>query len=611
MKRNNAPTGHLPALLSKTLPLLLALAVLILSSGCASIIPRKNKQKAEITVPNPYNVLFVTYESMNTKHMMAYGNEVETSPFSLDFSKKGALFKQCYGSSGWTSENVASLFTGTSSLMHGLYSRNHHVPAAWYTPFEMLRDGGYQIPRMQGFQADMNYNQLGFTTGVSPVPGPEIVAKKDRGPKDILQPLIWLENHGEKPFFLWFHILNTHLPYNPEGWIKNKYFKEEMIPNEESRKRVDYVRNNGVVVWGSVEFKPEEDAEAIRALYDGELYRADKLFSILNFKLRELGIEKNTIVVLSADHGEELLEHGFIGHASTAKRANLHDENVHIPLMISLPGVIPQRVVINEQVRSVDIMPTIFDLMGLDIPEYMQGKSLMPMINAPEEAKERDVIISTSYAGFKEDDPKNITHFMRAVRKDQWKLIIDDNKGVISHQLYHLKDDPGEHSDIAAQHPEKVAELQQRYDEWLADSEARKEIAKRKEYTDPSFRRTALQKFFGRFKLPPRPIPEDTPNPPQVIKPTEGELLTAASTGGMVHIAWTGKEKVPYLLEVELGEGDYNFSVFLKAKGPELQRQFSESYWNTYVADYDPARVRVKIDRPEFEWSSWRNVRLQ
>ena len=85
--------------------------------------------------------------------------------------------------------------------MHGLYSRNHHVPAAWYTPFEMLRDAGYQIPRMQGFQADVNYNQLGFTTGVNPVPGPEIVAKKDRGPKDILQPLIWLENHGEKPFF--------------------------------------------------------------------------------------------------------------------------------------------------------------------------------------------------------------------------------------------------------------------------------------------------------------------------------------------------------------------------------------------------------------------------
>ena len=593
----------------KTLtPLILTVAV---GTGCTSLIPRKNNEKANITVPNPYNVLFVTYESMNTKHMTAYGGPHDSSPFSHDFSKKGVIFNHCYSASAWTSENVASLFTGTSSLMHGLYSRNHHVPANWYTPFEMLRDAGYQIPRMQGFQADINYNQLGFTTGVNPVPGPEIVAKRDRGPKDILQPLIWLENHGEKPFFLWYHILNTHLPYNPEPWIINKFFNEEMIPNDKSRKRVDYVRNNGVCVWGSVDFVPKEDQEAIRGLYRGELYRADRMFNLLYHKLKALNLDTNTIVVLTADHGEELLEHGFIGHASTAKRANVHDECIHIPLMIVLPGEIPQRLVIDQQVRSIDIMPTIFDLMGLEIPEYMQGKSLMPMIQDPDNAEERDAIVSTSYAGFKEDDPANITHFMRAVRNKQWKLIIDDDNGEITQQLFNLQDDPGEHTDVAHQHPEVVSVLRAKYDAWAANAEDQKELFMQKQYTDPAFRRTALQKLFAKFKLPPKPIPKDCPSPPQITKPTEGQILSIETTGGLVEIEWTGMEKVPYLLEVELGEGDYNFSVFLKAKGPRLDRKFRESYWNTYVADYDPGRVRVKIDRPEYEWSSWRNVRLE
>jgi arylsulfatase A-like enzyme len=587
----------------------IALLLPILVTNC-TMLPKKMAHDKALEIKHPYNILFITYESMNTKHLQAYGYDKMTSGPTAKLAQDGVKFERCISASCWTSENVNSLFTGMSSLMHGVVTRNKHMPPEWYTPFEMLRDAGYTIPRMQGYQADINYSHLGFTTDVNPVPGPELVAKADRGPKDLLQPLVWLENNKDKPFFLWYHVLNTHLPYDPEPWAKAQFWSDDLIVNEQSRERVEYVRNNGVCVWGSVDFVPEEDAPAIRALYDGELRRAENMLLKLWRKIDALELTDKTLIVFCADHGEELLEHGFIGHASTAKRAQMFDEIIHVPLVFYLPGVIPKGVSVSEQVRTIDIMPTIFDLLGVEIPPYMQGRSLMPMITQTNR-EERTAIVSSSYAGYKEDDPDNITHYMRGVRTKDWKLIKDIDQGVESFSLYDLANDPGEKSDVAGAFPERVAELRGQLDDFQANANEKLKFFDTTTYTEPIHRTTPWKKFWSHFKFPQKPIPADVSNPPVFLTPGEGEVLTAESTQGRVHITWEGMKGVPYLLEVELGEGDYYFTTYVRGKKPEVIRTFRPSYWDTYIRDYDPARIRVKIDRPEYEWSSWRTVRLK
>jgi len=129
---------------------------------------------------------------------------------------------------------------------------------------------------------------------------------------------------------------------------------------------------------GTVNFEPE-DREPMHALYDGELALLDREIERTVKTLERMGLLENTLIIIGADHGEELLEHGFVGHASTSGEAHLYDEIVNIPFLISFPKKIPSTV-IRTQVRGIDVMPTVLDLLKIPIPDYLEGRSLMPVI---------------------------------------------------------------------------------------------------------------------------------------------------------------------------------------------------------------------------------------
>ena len=156
-----------------------------------------------------------------------------------------------------------------------------------------------------------------------------------------------------------------------------------MIPNEASRHRVLQVQTNGVLVAGAVDFKAEEDLPAITALYEADVLMMDAEFGRIVKKIEQLGLRDNTLIIFCADHGEELLEHGYIGHGSTSKDAKLFDELTHLPLLVSLPGRIPAGGVVTQQVRTIDILPTVFDQLGLPQRDYFMGESLQPLWTAP------------------------------------------------------------------------------------------------------------------------------------------------------------------------------------------------------------------------------------
>ncbi len=529
-----------------------------------------------------YNIVWITAESMKPEHLGAYGYSRPTSPNIDAFAKTGTLFKHCINPSGWTSENMVSNFTGVSSFIHGVNTREKQAPPEWYLPLEQLRDRGYLVPFLQDFQQDMNFQSLGMSGGV-----------EDRSPSR------WIEMHRDSKFFLWFHILQTHLPYDPPEPHRSLFWNDNLIPNEESAERIKAVRDYMIIPRGSIEFNPSEDLAAIQALYDGDVHAMDQQFGEIVATLDRLKLREKTIVVFSADHGDEHLEHGFIGHASTARGGTLYDEILHVPLIVSLPGVIPAGRVVSQQVRGLDVMPTLFALLGLPAEPYFFGSSLVSLMSTDSESIDRTSISVTSYRGYQETDPKKVNDFIYAVRTGDWKMIKRVAPEVPDRiELYNLAEDSGEKTDLSGKNPEQLARLSRMLNDWMSDAQKKK--ATLDANPDPmGGDRAGNQLAAGEmFK-------------PELLGPPAGSEISFENSSGEVVLKWSGLAALNYEVQLDVGVAPQTISTTLKVRESYLKRVFSEAYWKEYVVKYDPLRFRVRVDREGSPWSEWRTIRLK
>jgi len=549
-------------------------------------------QTVQLPKPNPYNILWLTGESTRPDHLQVYGYDKATSPNIDAFAKTAVRFDQAYNPSGWTSENMVSNLVGVNSITHQVHVRNKSVPSGWYTPIEMLKDVGYTTARIQSFQKIPNYDFLGLDD--------------DGHPDDLLA---WLTKHKDGPFFIWYHLLQSHLPYDSPQQHKDLFWSDDMITSKEQGERVDVVTKSSMVILGEAEFKPE-DQGPIHALYDGGIHYMDAEFGKVIQKLKELGLEKNTIVIYSADHGEELLDHGFVGHASTAKGGHLHEEITRVPLMISFPPELKQGRVIIQTVRGLDIMPTIFDLLGLPHMPWFDGESLVPMMQRPKSQPARIAYASSSYKGYQEDDPENVVNFMRAVRKGDWKLFY--RLWDLSREefyLYQLSTDPGSLIDVKEQYPDKLVEMKKVMYEWVQRSESNQlppeplresQWTKLTRYLDELFTSDEVVALIAK-----------APSPPKITAPQNGEVITFAESQGNIRLVWDGLQGVPYLIDITAGVGENKIDVQFKTSEPWLEQQVTEAYWKEYLLLYRPVKYRVKINRSKQPWSEWRTFELK
>jgi len=540
--------------------------------------------------PKPYNILWITAESLQPKHLRVYGYDLETSPNIDNFAETGVLFNKVYNASAWTSESMVSNLLGVYSVVHGVDVRDKSIPDTWYTPLEILRDQGYAIPRMQSFQSIANFKNLGLT---------------DDGSADDL--VAWLEKHKDQRFFVWYHLLESHLPYTPPEEHKKFFWLESLVPNEESRKRIGEVQKGVLVVRDKVQFNQNEDAAAIRALYDGDIHFMDAAFGRVMKAVDRLGLRENTIIIFSTDHGEELLEHGFVGHASTAKGGTLYDEIIHVPLILSFPGHLPEGERVDTLVRSVDVMPTLFDLLGLPHGDYFQGESLLPLIF--KSGPDRIAYASSSYKGYQEDNPKDVRDYMRSVRTREWKLIYrlwDLEKEEFF--LYNLKDDPEELHNVSEDYPKILKEMKSLLYSWFAQS---KNFEMKLESGQETFW-SKLKSFFETVvgEKDVSALIAKAPSPPPIQYPKEGGLYSFDDLKGKIELKWQGIKGVPYLVEISAGKGDDKVDLTLKSDLPLLAQEISETYWIEYILLYQPVRFRVRINRPHHAWSPWRQFEL-
>ncbi len=404
------------------------------------------------------NVILVSLDTLRPDRLGCYGHFRPTSPNIDRVASQGALFTRCFSPHIPTYPGHTTLFTGRDVYAHGVTGQSGAFEPPRDIPLiaEILQARGYYTGAA---------DNLGkwFTRGIEHVESYswDTSAKRDwRKGEAVAEASIRIIERAAsqtKPFFLFLHFWDPHTPYLPPAPFDRMYYQgDEKDPANDSMADLWAFEP---FKWYFHEWMPGvTDIEFPKAQYDAEIAYMDCCLARVLTRLEELDLVRDTLVVLTADHGEELDEHGcwFDHHG-------LYDTNVRIPLIIRLPGTIPDGVRIGGLVRSLDVLPTILDLAGIEPPEC-DGASMVPLIETAGCGNDRgtcDEIHLTENTWMKK----------RGIRTATWKLIRalePDPHGFPSLELYRLTDDPEEQRNLAEEHPDVAAELEARMDAHIA-----------------------------------------------------------------------------------------------------------------------------------------------
>lgn len=332
------------------------------------------------------NILLVTVDTLRSDRLSCYGNERATSPALDRFSREAVLFQRMISNSPWTLPAMSSLFTGRLPSALGMGGGPARLPAAVPTLATSLAEQGYltrAIATNPWLKRDFGFHR-GFSAfthleegGVSSYQlkrmfwhrlfcgGRVDEESKDRIRADQVtqRALQWLNRvpvQGQ-PFFLWLHYMDPHEPYSPKPAPPAGIYRGR------------FLRSSGLVrtILGGGLLDPA-DLNRLQLLYDEEILTFDRQLGRLVSLLRQRGLLDRTVVVITADHGEEFLEHGGLGHGHT-----LHDELLRVPLLVRLPGGIQGVAPWETEMQLIDICPTLLTLAGAaDSISGTQGRDM-------------------------------------------------------------------------------------------------------------------------------------------------------------------------------------------------------------------------------------------
>jgi arylsulfatase len=413
------------------------------------------------------NVFLVLEDALRPDHLGCGGYPLPTSPAVDRLAREGVVFRDAIATASHTLPPIVSMIMGQWAATHGVVSAGRFeqwvASARWKamdTPLKRLAAQGWLVDG----ELVRRWAPLGFTRDTEG-------ARIGR----------YFSENAERRWFFMAEPYPTHLPYNPPERYYRMFLDRDWRPGRGSEERLHVVRScliahpSGVIskleagerealpdtqssaehkrTAGTVDLLPE-DAPAIRALYDGEVRVFDDLVAGWVRALEEAGILDETLVIVTADHGEELMERGHVGHCSCNLKGTLYDESIRVPLVMRLPGRIPAGAVVRQQVSQVDIMPTIFDILGLPLPAGTEGSSTLPLIRGEASGFREQAFAETTPAGWQalEKDDRQLY----CVRTPRWKLILSTDAGRREDrwELYDLRGDPGERTNVyAAGHP--------------------------------------------------------------------------------------------------------------------------------------------------------------
>jgi len=404
-----------------------------------------------------YNVVFVSFDALQAAHVGSLGYPKNITPTIDAMAKEGFNFAHNISVASWTVPASMTWFTGVYPSEHRLTNKfsvfnppNNNVLSnlkklspELVTLAEVLKQNGYATG---GFTGNAGVNGFfGYSQGFD-----EYFFEKGKfGSMSVSIPkgLEWLQNNKGKKFFMFLHGYDMHGQNIPvEGFDYRFVEKGYDKKFTGSAKEQEALREEGLEK-GAVALR-DEDVKFWRAIYDEKIQRTDARFKKFLEEFEKMGLMDKTIFVLTSDHGTEFHEHKRFDHGFS-----LYDELIHTPLIIKLPKQKTGKI-IKDQVSSIDVMPTILDLLDVKMPEnakkQMRGASLVTGMKGNPVAK--DVFFETDY---------RLYTYKRGIQTtDGWKFIytLEDKK----RELYDMKKDPGETRNQLEQEPRRAYELEQR-----------------------------------------------------------------------------------------------------------------------------------------------------
>jgi arylsulfatase A-like enzyme/Flp pilus assembly protein TadD len=355
----------------------------------------------------PLNVVVVTIDTLRPDHLHCYGYPKIETPNLDGIAHSGVLFENAVTQTPLTPPSHASIFTGLNPPSHHVRNTGGFVlPSSSVTLATILQQQGWDTGAFVSsavLKKFFGFNQ-GFAVYDDQMPKPgkghEYIEDAERHAGDTVdRALHWLEAQSGKPFFLWVHVYDPHAPYQPPSPYKEQY-----------------------------KDRP----------YDGEIAYADHELGRLFDAVRKKSPD-NTLIAILSDHGESLGEHGEYSHG-----VFLYDATLRIAFLVAGPGV-PAGMRVKQQARTIDLLPTLLDLMGGRSPASVQGASLAPYFQG------KDASTAVSYAETLYPKINMGWAELRAIRTNHWKYIRAPKP-----ELYDLSQDAAETANVIQSHAAEV-----------------------------------------------------------------------------------------------------------------------------------------------------------
>lgn len=389
----------------------------VLVCGC----PQAGREEKRPAAWKPLNVVLVTIDTLRADRVGCYGYAKAETPHLDQLANRGVLFENAVAQVPLTPPSHASMFTGVYPTVHQVRDVGGFVLSASHpTLAKILASKGWTTAAFVGsavLKKGVGLHQ-GFQIYDDRIPEPDVDSAvrghADRPAGEVVDLAIqWLTRQGStRPIFLWVHLYDPHAPYKPPPPFRESF-----------RQRP----------------------------YDGEIAYADSQVGRLLKAVQDKGLLANTIFSILADHGESLGEHGEFSHG-----VFLYEATVRIPWVLAGPGM-PVGKRVRDQARTIDLLPTILELVGGEIPPECQGVSLVPGFSGQPVRTEHayaEALFPKINMGWAE---------LRAIRTNKWKYVQAPRP-----ELYDLESDPNEEKNVIQFHPEEAKELKTRLEELLS-----------------------------------------------------------------------------------------------------------------------------------------------
>jgi len=392
------------------------ICIMVFLIACNDSVPSENSESKNI---KPLNLILISLDTLRSDRLGCYGYPLPTSPFIDELSRHSVIATDVLAQNPSTILSHRSIFTGK------------------YV-YQQPPGRASQKDTLAGKLAAQNYCTAAFTDGglmhrrYGNDPGFDVYNDQGGGlAANIDRSMAWLDTLSDRAFFLFLHTYDIHYPYTPP-----EPFADVFLPPGEPPYHLgsDY----GQDYWNKQNLNRNEFIWISRR-YDGGIRSTDTNLTRLWSELKSRKLLENTVVLLVSDHGESLGERLFVGHRQ------LYDVQLKVPLIIHSPDS-HRPFLLDGAVETVDILPTLLDILSINKESCLSGMSLLNSIK------------NRSFPGF--DRPRLSETWARAFRQERdWKFILRESPA--NDELYWISQDPEETRNVADMYPDKTKNLRQ------------------------------------------------------------------------------------------------------------------------------------------------------